>query len=70
MGLKFPFRCLEEPSCTALFVFHSSAAAESSIREVGQSKTEMTYFYWHVPSQSLSDNCIVELESKNEQQSG
>ena len=29
MGLKFPFRCLEEPSCTALFVFHSTVQLQS-----------------------------------------
>lgn len=31
-GLKFPICCLEEPSCTELFVFHR-AAAELSIAE-------------------------------------
>lgn len=32
---------------------------------MGQSKTEMTYFYWHLPSCSLNDNRIVKYESEH-----
>lgn len=54
MGLKFPCCCLEEPSCTVLFVFHSEVQLQSILERWAKAQAA---------PRSLTDNSAVGLEN-------